>query len=1433
MRLGALRAVVISVMSVAALVTGFGQATLGTERGRDVVVSAALAAANRSLDGTVTARSTGGSLLQGLVAEGVTVTGHDGRPLAAIGRLAVRYRLPDFLSGRVVLGEIELDSVRVDLEQRPGERFNYEQVLRLGVDRGEGGGGRPPLIAFRNARVRNLYVLIRTPDPADSTAFVERDLRVAQAVLPYARISSPLPMERGIHLEFAALDAVLSAPRLSVTAANGTLEIMGDTIAVDFRTVRMPGSHSSMRGRFFSLRRDLKVDLAFRARAFASDDLRALFDWMPAGVTGSGAVEVRSDPGDVLVVRAHNLDLTFADGGTARGTYGMDIGPGKAWAAREVDVETRNFVLANLEGVLDTVPFEGRLTGRTRADGPHDDLRVQLDWLFHDRRADSAATMLRGEGGVAFGVPGDLVFRELRLDTARVALATVHAISPGVALRGDLEVRGVLDGPWQDATFRGTFLHRRDSLPVSRAEGWVRLDTRRDTVAAWGELAFDSLQWDAIRPDYPTVPFIGGMAGRLTFGGPFDTLRLDGLLAGPRGSIEGGGAFVVVTPHLGVSALDARFADLELVPLLQRLPGTAFTGRLRGSYDRDTLRAPEADLEIELERSLIGGSRVDGGSAGFRIQDSVLSVESGRLAFLGALFTGAGRLPLAGEGGDSLVLALHAEAVAVLQPLADRLPFVGAIVGDTLGGAGDGRVVVRGSLAAPVVSWTVTAPEIRLDQTRIADLQSSGRWSVAAPGALTLEVSVADVKRGERRITDLRASADGTLDSLRWQVAGAMGAAVDVAAGGRLGRDDSMVLAFDSLKVRTADDEWRLDRGATVRFTSAAVRLDGVRLATRDGGAVVTVEGGLPRGEPDSLTVRVEGVPLADVWALLQFDPRSASGDLSGTLGLSGTAAAPVIAMSVQMRNAVFNEYRTPLIEGTVGYRDLRVTGQLSAYRLGDRIVEVSVDLPMDLALRPQEQRRLPGRLSVRARADDVDLALLSAVTPLLREMEGRLTLDVGIEGSWDEPRLDGALDIRDGSATLPALGVRLRAAHAQVRLAEREILVDSLSAESGGGVASMAGVVRLEGLTRPLLDLRIRARDFRALDIPDFLTLVTSGEVTLRGPVFGAVLTGAGTIPRGAVHFADIIQKNVVDLSDTLLTLDSATARALRAGHLGPDFQNRFLDSVRIRDLELTMGSDVHLRSTEADIFLEGRVLVQKEARRYRLDGTLQTPRGTYQLTIGPTIRKPFTVTRGEVRYFGTSDLNAGLDIDARHQLRGQSGENVAVFVHVGGTLLAPVLTLTTDLQPPLTNEEIISYLVIGAPNVQTGRDVWGYGVEETISSLAAQVSGQLSSQLMGDLGVPLDYLEIRPQFGLSGVEAMEIAVGRQISDRWFVKLNPRICSKQANSAQNLGGSLEFRMSREWSILASADPVEVCTVSSAGVGRLQLGFDLLWEKRF
>ena len=923
------------------------------------------------------------------------------------------------------------------------------------------------------------------------------------------------------------------------------------------------------------------------------------------------------------------------------------------------------------------------------------------------------------------------------------------------------------------------------------------------------------------------------MAGRLRIGGALDSLSLSGDLAGPHGSLDGGGTFVVVAPHLAAHDLDVRFARLTLRPIEERLPGTRLTGRLRGSYDADTLRAPIARLAINLATSRLGDARVDTAEAHVALVDSVLHVDSLSVRWLGALLSGGGDLPLVGRSDDSVSLRLEAEAIAVLQPLLARLAPGGLLEGDSIGGQVAGHLTVAGSLAQPALHWEITSDELRWNARSFHDLTAQGSLRTAEPAVLNAALQVDRVADGDRHYDSLRVDVVGEPGAFRFHGRSQLGPYASIRAGGTLTRSDTVIVHLDSLLLRTAGDEWLVPAGAEIRMTPEAIRFTDMQLSTADGRGKLVLDGALPRTEPDSLTGRAEGIPIADVWALLQYDPASASGELAGSFQVAGVATDPTISVAFSLRDAVFNEYRTPLSDGTVHYADRRLTGEVNAWRGGNRIVTVAVDLPLDLRFRTVAQRRLPGPLSVRARADDVDLALLSAVSPLIRQTEGRLSLNVGIEGTWDHPRLEGFLSVQDGAVTLPTLGVRQQDLQARLSLRGDTIVVDTLSAHSGTGVASVQGLVRLEELTKPVLDLQIRAQNFRAMDIPDFLTLVTSGNVQLRGPVFGATLTGEGTIPRGTVYFADIIGKNVVDLSDTLLAMDSAAAAALRAGHLGPDFQSMFLDSLRIRDLRLTMGNDVHLRSSEADVFLTGQVLVQKQRDRYRIDGTLSTPRGTYELYVLPTIRKQFTVTRGEVRYLGTPDLNATLDIDARHQLRTQRGENVVVNAHLGGTMLAPELTLTSDVQPPLTEEEIISYLVIGAPNVQAARGVVGYGAQEMLSTITARVTGQYASRLFADLNVPIDYLEIRPQLAQGNQTALDVAAGWQIGDRWFVTASPRICFEQAFTLQNVGASLEFRMSHALGILASADPVEVCRVGTIGSARLQLGLDLLWELRF
>ena len=77
-------------------------------------------------------------------------------------------------------------------------------------------------------------------------------------------------------------------------------------------------------------------------------------------------------------------------------------------------------------------------------------------------------------------------------------------------------------------------------------------------------------------------------------------------------------------------------------------------------------------------------------------------------------------------------------------------------------------------------------------------------------------------------------------------------------------------------------------------------------------------------------------------------------------------------------------------------------------------------------------------------------------------------------------------------------------------------------------------------------------------------------------------------------LYFADLVNKRIIDLEDPSIA-DLVDTTLIRRENLGAKFQNRFLDSLRIDDLRVEMGSDVWLRSAEANIQLEGRVRVSK----------------------------------------------------------------------------------------------------------------------------------------------------------------------------------------------------------------------------------------------
>jgi translocation and assembly module TamB len=517
---------------------------------------------------------------------------------------------------------------------------------------------------------------------------------------------------------------------------------------------------------------------------------------------------------------------------------------------------------------------------------------------------------------------------------------------------------------------------------------------------------------------------------------------------------------------------------------------------------------------------------------------------------------------------------------------------------------------------------------------------------------------------------------------------------------------------------------------------------------------------------------------------------------------------------------------------GVLNYAERRFDANLNLWRTGENILELEAHLPLDLGFTGVERRRVDGPLQVRADADSVDLGILEALTPAFRRVRGRLAVDAQVGGTWETPRLAGSIAIRNGAMDVPGLGVQFGSVAGGAVLRGDSLVLRDVRITSGGGDLAIGGAVRLERLSRPLFDLDLRANQFLAIDVRNFLTLTGTGSLSLRGPLLGSTVTGNLTANQGVLYFADLVNKRVIDLDDPTIA-DLVDSTMFGEQDLRASFQNVFLDSLRVEDLRVAIGSDVWLRSAEANIQLDGEARVSKAGREYQPIGTLQAPRGTYTLKIGP-VSRDFNVTHGEVRYIGT--LDAQLDIEAQHTVRSVRGEEIPVIAVIQGTLYAPKLRLESTLRPPISETDLVSYLITGYP----ANEASAFGAANAVEIFSSTLSSELERALIQDLGVPVDLIEIRPGVSSgSGVStATQLAAGWQLGRKTFVTFNVGFCPDLSQlSTRNLGAGLEFRFSKEWRLQSAFEPtIERCGTTVIPIDsryRYQIGVDLLWEREY
>ena len=1319
------------------------------------------------------------------------------------------------------------------------------------------------------------------------------------------------------------LDMREEDPPFDFRNIRGGVRHLGDSIWLDLSHWDAPGSTGRAAGKVvWGSDLPIRYDIEVVGDSVSLKDVAWVYPTLPTTGGGPMKLHIRNDPRNLSVIDYAIRDMDVrTTGSRLRGAMTFGVGA-PVLLVRDVamDAAPLDFALIRaLNGKPFPYDWRGQITGRVAArGGPLTHFVVDsARFVFRDANVPGAVSSGTARGGLDILFPAFTEFHGFQVNAERLDLRTIQFLNPNFPrLGGYVAGRATLDSSWLDVRFRDADLTHADGPgEPTRMTGRGRVTYGEQFMAYDVELDAAPLSLSTLARSYPALPLRGPLRGPLRVRGTIEDLDVATTLTGdagqlglnahfdlfaPRFAMQGSGSFadldlrrlLAAPPPATAPAADAaghgegdgHTASSAVATALREFPPSDLTGQFDAELVGDSLADLEGALALELRRSQLDSVRIYGGGLALHFAAGVLRADTIALETSVGSLRGSGGLGLAADRRDSLRLSFAVDSLGGLRRYLgiapDSAPGAGAAA-DSLGGSFTLATTIAGSVDTLDVAGRLDGRGLRVGSSdahatrgefSFFDLRHEPRGSVRVE-LDTVSLGGVALRRAGLRVTlDSRTAGRVALSS-ESENGPTLLAAAAVERHGR----DTLDVRVDTMTVMVAEDRWTLAAPATLRATGAGLTLEPLELRGLDGGRL-SLAGSLPETAPISLAFRADSVPLADV-ALLAQSTVPYTGRLDLQWQATGTRTQPVMQWSASLAEARFGGLSLDRVAARGGYADRRVDASLDLFRRGRPVVIARGRLPVDLSLVPVERRLLDDApLSGSVRTDSAELSVLEAFTAAVERASGRLEAQVDVGGTWRRPRFTGLFTIGDGALTLPNLGVRLSRVVADIALSGDSVAVRKLEAQTVGertGRATLTGAVTFNELANPTLDLTLDARNFHVIDRPSVADIELSTErgdpLHLTGSVNGSTLTGGVAIAYADIRIPELAaQKNVVSLDDPefyrVVDTSLYTNRTLL-----PNAPPDFVRNLSVRNVQIDMGADTWLRSSEANINLGGAVRVttsrnerDREKVQFALDGTLSAQRGTYRLNLG-VVQRTFAIEQGTLRFYGTDpDLNPALDIIAVHTVRRfdqqDAKRDVRIQVKIGGTLAQPTLEISSRDDARLQQSDLLSYLITGQPSFEVGTA--GENLNTLASIALPSVGSYLESRFSGR-GL-FDYVQLQAVgLGPSGTQSGQqlgsllgrtrLGLGWQIRDRTFVSVNFGLCQfgsadalsqfNPLDMANSAGGRIEYQLSPRLGVSAalSVEPStnqllclaqqNVSTRSFVPTPR-QLGFDLFkkWE---
>ena len=1390
----------------------------------------------------------GGDLLTGALVDRFEITDPDGRLFVGLDSVRLHYNPLNFLIGTYRFDAVTAERVRLVLRQAESGRWNFERIFEgERPEPDDGGGPGTTRLLLSDVTIRSGTVEVRTPwanglEGAERTAAVREGLagdrlwrvraigpdRYEREIVleglhgrfPLLRLVDPVRPMR-IDLENVATRALVVSQPLEVEEFDGSA-VFGDSVEVRLDVARLGAS--AFAGAGWVVPSD---PIQFRFQLAADPLGFADLQWLPVPVPedGGGPADLTLfTRGETIVVDAADSDVRVDDS-RARGGFRLALADPPRFESLGLDLSPVR--LALVDEVLDRPTLiDGFLRGTLSGEGPIDLLDLEADLELADLPGPGAEapSRLAVDGAISLVEPRRM--RALGLDMRDFEPRWIRVIGLDAGIEGRAAGRTVLDGiAGGRFSFRMDVAHVLPDRDSSRVRGRGTIDLR-DRKEVDVDLFLEPLDVALVESRLPAgLEVVGEVRGEVAAQGPLEDLRVVADLRTPRGLLNFDGRFDLLAER---KAYDARLTarDIQLAEWIERGPRTrlAIEGRVRGrGTDPSTL---EAGFDLRILPSLVEGASVDTSVLRFSLAEGLALVDTFAIRSRAGSVEGRGGFGLTAERSGSLVLDIDVPdlsewnawlvegrnparveedvtdlfetfgreeepvevAEAAPDTLAGRLQALGVIYGNverfSVGGRAYASDVTWGDVGADSVRLTLDIPDPRNPDSLIVhaaalDARLWGR-SLDSLDALWERTSA------ESHDLGLYARRDTTLE---------LGTHLTA-----LWTDREKAVRVDRLELTEGGRALALRDTAFVTWGESGFTARGVRLAGGSGGRV-ELSGAIPDSGDAALDLQVQQLRVENILAGLG-NPLDLRGEIDLDLAIRGTADAPLAELDLSVDG--------PSVRG-VGYERLRADLSYAGRRLAvnlalgsgeTEIARVDGFVRADLSLRNVERRLLDDPVDLTVAVDSMPLRAVELRVGSLRDVEGYALGRFRVTGAPGRLRYDGETRILDVAATVPALGVRFRDVIGRFVFAGASARIDTLSLRSSaGGWAVVRGRVGVEDPTDVTFDLDLKANQFRGIDRRNMSALI-DGEGELTGRYASPELTGRFQVSRGELDLDRFTrQATAVDLTDPAIYSLLDTTFVVEQRILGR-LENPFMQNLRV-DVDLQVGPDFWLRSSTLDVEVVGEMDLQMDRAAGDLVayGSLSLPRGKfrYQSGAGTDLASLYSrqlqIEGGQISFTGTPGLDPNLDIDAAYQARGDIGQ-VTIEVHVGGSLLSP--TMSTSSDPPLPESDRICYLLFSTACFGAGTQGGEFAASLVRESLLGTVSSQISQVLVGGVGI-VDYVDIRST-GTPGSQleagqtnllyGTEVEIGRYLTPDLFVK-----------ATQPLGGQLPG-LTVDWTFL-------------------------------